>query len=61
MRACVSEAQAAGYQTMWLGVWEYNYRAQAFYRKWDFVAVGEHVFQLGSDPQTDLLMERALS
>lgn len=60
MRACVSEAQQAGYQTMWLGVWEHNYRAQAFYRKWDFVAVGAHIFQLGSDPQTDLLMERAL-
>ena len=60
MRACVTEAQQAGYQTMWLGVWEHNYRAQAFYRKWDFVTVGAHIFQLGSDPQTDLLMERAL-
>jgi ribosomal protein S18 acetylase RimI-like enzyme len=61
MRACVSEAQQAGYQTMWLGVWEHNGRAQSFYRKWGFNFVGEHIFQLGSDPQTDLLMERALS
>lgn len=60
MRACVDEAQRAGHETMWLGVWERNGRAQAFYRKWNFRAVGEHVFQLGSDPQTDILMERAL-
>lgn len=61
MRACVDEAQAAGYQTMWLGVWEHNGRAQSFYRKWGFRLVGEHIFQLGSDAQTDLLMERALT
>ncbi len=34
--------------------------AQAFYRKWDFREVGEHVFQLGADWQTDILMEREL-
>jgi GNAT superfamily N-acetyltransferase len=60
MRACVDGARRAGHGTMWLGVWERNGRAQAFYRKWDFRAVGEHVFQLGSDPQRDILMERAL-
>ena len=60
MRACVDEARSAGYKTIWLGVWERNARAQAFYRKWDFRAVGEHIFQLGSDPQRDILMERAI-
>jgi ribosomal protein S18 acetylase RimI-like enzyme len=60
MRACVDEARQAGHKTIWLGVWERNWRAQAFYRKWNFRAVGEHVFQLGSDPQTDILMERAV-
>jgi GNAT superfamily N-acetyltransferase len=60
MRACVDEARRAGHETIWLGVWERNARAQAFYRKWDFRAVGEHVFHLGSDPQRDILMERAL-
>lgn len=58
MRACIEEARRTGHQTMWLGVWERNERAQAFYRKWRFRAVGEHVFQLGSDPQRDILMER---
>jgi ribosomal protein S18 acetylase RimI-like enzyme len=60
MTACVEEARRAGHLTMWLGVWEHNARAQAFYRKWDFRVVGEHVFRVGSDPQTDLIMERAL-
>jgi GNAT superfamily N-acetyltransferase len=60
MRACVDEARQAGHETMWLGVWERNGRAQAFYRKWNFRAVGEHVFQLGADAQTDILMKREL-
>lgn len=45
---------------VWLGVWERNPRAIAFYRKWEFEVVGEHVFKLGDDPQRDLLMRRAL-
>ena len=60
MQACLDEAGRAGYKTIWLGVWERNARAQAFYRKWDFRAVGQHVFQLGSDAQTDVLMERTI-
>ena len=60
MRACIDEAHTAGAKTLWLGVWERNARAQAFYRKWDFRAVGEHMFQLGADMQRDILMERAL-
>jgi ribosomal protein S18 acetylase RimI-like enzyme len=57
MRGCISEAQRAGYRTLWLGVWEHNERAKAFYRKWGFREVGTHIFQLGSDQQTDILME----
>jgi len=57
MRACINEARQAGHKTIWLGVWERNGRAQAFYRKWNFRTVGEHVFQLGSDPQRDILMK----
>jgi len=60
MRACVDETRNTGHETLWLGVWERNARAQAFYRKWDFRAVGEHMFQLGSDMQRDILMERTL-
>lgn len=60
MRACIDEAGRAGHETIWLGVWERNARAQAFYRKWNFQTVGEHVFQLGADRQRDLLMQRPL-
>jgi GNAT superfamily N-acetyltransferase len=60
MRACLDEARNIGYETLWLGVWERNARARAFYNKWDFRAVGEHIFQLGSDAQRDILMERPL-
>ena len=35
-----------------------NPRAQAFYRKWGFSECGAHVFQLGTDPQRDILMKR---
>ena len=60
MQACIDEAKQRGYETLWLGVWEHNPRAQAFYRKWNFHEVGTHVFQLGDDPQTDILMQRSL-
>ena len=60
MRACLDEARQAGHDTIWLGVWERNARAQAFYRKWNFHTIGEHMFRLGSDLQRDLLMERPL-
>ena len=61
MQACIGEAKQQGYQTLWLGVWEHNSRAQAFYRKWNFHEVGTHVFQLGEDPQTDILMQRSIA
>jgi ribosomal protein S18 acetylase RimI-like enzyme len=60
MQVCIDNAQQKGYDTLWLGVWENNIRAQVFYRKWNFVKVGTHVFQLGDDPQTDFLMQRSV-
>jgi len=45
---------------IWLGVWEKNERAIAFYSKWGFEKYGEHLFMLGSDAQTDFLMSRKL-
>lgn len=58
MRACLDEAARAGYETIWLGVWEENPRAIAFYERWEFETVGEHLFLLGSDEQNDLIMAR---
>ena len=61
MQRCLDEAKRRERDVMWLGVWEYNPRAQAFYRKWKFEECGSHVFQLGNDPQTDLLMQRRVN
>jgi GNAT superfamily N-acetyltransferase len=58
MHACLYEAKAAGCDVIWLDVWEENPRAIAFYQKWSFIVVGKAVFQLGDDPQHDLLMAR---
>ncbi|MEM9214828.1 MAG: GNAT family N-acetyltransferase [Cyanobacteria bacterium P01_F01_bin.150] len=41
---------------IWLGVWEHNPRAIAFYRKYGFEAVGEHDFMFGNELQRDLIM-----
>jgi ribosomal protein S18 acetylase RimI-like enzyme len=56
MDAALDAAAIRGAKTMWLGVWERNFRAQAFYRKFGFSEIGRHTFTLGRDRQTDLLM-----
>jgi diamine N-acetyltransferase len=53
-------ARQRGAKTLWLGVWERNYRARAFYAKCGFTGAGEHIFLFGTDPQTDLVMVTAL-
>jgi len=58
MDACFARAKETGRDVIWLGVWEYNPRAQRFYEKNGFRLVGKHTFLLGSDPQTDLLMQK---
>ena len=45
---------------IWLGVWERNARAQAFYRKFGFTRVGTHVFMFGNEPQIDEIWMRSL-
>jgi ribosomal protein S18 acetylase RimI-like enzyme len=60
MEAVVDEARVRAMRTLWLGVWEHNPRAQAFYRKAGFVDVGAQTFRLGSDVQTDRVMSRSL-
>ena len=54
------EARQRGAQTLWLGVWERNDRARAFYAKCGFADAGEHIFLFGTDPQTDRVMTMAL-
>ncbi len=60
MNECFAFAARKNYRTMWLGVWEHNFRAQRFYEKLGFYRVGSHIFQLGDDPQIDWVMEKKL-
>ena len=60
MEACFDRARQLGHKTVFLGVWENNHRAIAFYRKCGFEFVGSHVFQLGDEAQNDFFMERRL-
>ncbi|MBC8754434.1 GNAT family N-acetyltransferase [Kordia sp. YSTF-M3] len=46
---------------VWLGVWEENPRAIRFYEKNGFIAFDKHIFKLGDDEQTDLLMKREIN
>ena len=56
MAAIVAAAVARGARTLWLGVWEHNRRAIAFYFKYGFRDVGSHEFVLGTDRQIDRIM-----
>ncbi|CAM1352702.1 GNAT family N-acetyltransferase [Tenacibaculum halocynthiae] len=42
---------------IWLGVWEQNHKAIRFYEKNNFIAFDKHVFMLGNDKQTDIIMK----
>ncbi len=45
---------------LWLGVWEENSRAISFYTKNGFIAFDKHIFKLGDDDQTDIMMKLKL-
>ena len=46
---------------VWLGVWEENPRAINFYKKNGFIEFNKHVFKLGNDEQTDIMMKLKLN
>ncbi|WP_416441420.1 GNAT family N-acetyltransferase [Leeuwenhoekiella sp. A16] len=46
---------------VWLGVWEENLRAIRFYEKNGFVKFDKHIFKLGDDEQTDIMMKLTLN
>jgi predicted N-acetyltransferase YhbS len=58
MRACLDESRARGYRTVWLSSWELNGRANAFYDRWRFKAVGRQKFVVGNDIQNDFIFRR---
>ena len=54
MNFALQFAAEKNYEAVWLGVWEHNLKAQAFYKKWGFVDTGAtHDFPIGDTPQMD--------
>jgi ribosomal protein S18 acetylase RimI-like enzyme len=45
---------------IWLGVWEENPKAIRFYEKNGFTAFDKHIFKMGEDEQTDIMMKKTL-
>jgi ribosomal protein S18 acetylase RimI-like enzyme len=60
MDAALELLAQRGCRTAWLGVWERNPRAIAFYRKRGFVEAGEQIFVLGTDHQRDKVFVKPL-
>ena len=56
MQAVCATARGFGAHGLWLGVWERNPRAIAFYAKCGYVDVGSKTFDVGGDRQTDRVM-----
>ncbi len=60
MKACLDLARSRGFQSVWLSTWEFNHRASAFYKKWEFEIVGRAKFTVGSDIQNDNIFARTI-
>jgi diamine N-acetyltransferase len=60
MRQCVFIAKELKKEIIWLGVWEKNPRAIAFYTKWGFEKFSDQDFLLGDDLQKDWLLMKKL-
>ena len=57
----IERAVKEDYDAVFLGVWEFNYRAQKFYSKHEFVLTDhKHDFPIGNTPQTDVYMVKYL-
>jgi ribosomal protein S18 acetylase RimI-like enzyme len=56
----LSIAKQKKVEYIWLGVWEENPRAISFYKKNGFVEFDKHIFKLGEDEQTDIMMKLQL-
>jgi len=56
----ISIAMQKNSDYVWLGVWEENPRAINFYKKNGFIEFDKHIFVLGGDIQTDIMMKLLL-
>lgn len=56
----VEIAKELNKKKVWLGVWEENQNALAFYKKMGFVQTGTHSFYMGDEEQIDYIMTKSL-
>jgi GNAT superfamily N-acetyltransferase len=60
IEACIKYARRKGFQSIWLGSWKENSRANAFYTKMRFDIAGTTTFVLGSEIQEDYVFKKSL-
>ncbi|MDN4494395.1 GNAT family N-acetyltransferase [Ureibacillus aquaedulcis] len=56
----IEMAVALHKKEVWLGVWEKNENAIAFYKKMGFVQTGVHSFYMGEEEQSDYIMTKSI-
>ena len=56
LAAVGKSARNLGAERIWLGVWEQNCAALAFYRRNGFEAIGSQPFEIGTELHTDIVM-----
>lgn len=57
----VQLAKGLGKSYVWLGVWEKNEKAIAFYVRNGFYRISQHSFFMGDDEQVDYIMRKELT
>ena len=61
LKKAMEIAKVRNKKKIWLGVWEKNENAIAFYHKLGFVQTGAHSFYMGDEEQIDLIMTKTLA
>ena len=61
MAAAIAAAVELGGQTVWLGAYDRNVRALAFYARRGFVQVGTHAFEFGGQVYADPVLTRRVT
>ena len=56
----LEHAENNGFSWAWLGVWEHNTKAQAFYNRYGFEKFSQHRFMVGQKVDTDWLLKKKL-
>ncbi len=59
--AAIEATRGNGHEVLWLGVWEHNPDAVAFYERFGFTTMGNKLFMMGADEQSDFIMRLRLS